>query len=261
MRESAMDLLDELGAFRGIDNTELNPARLTTLQALVVDTFNTKQMPLLKCRFRSRKNIVVHLQIPMSINEPVDFVAKLFVIGSYERELQVLRKSLDNGLGVPTVLAAQDGVILYSYIPGETLVDFINRTFDPVMIDNLASWYHDFHTVHGEIKGDPRLRNFIWNGNRLFGVDFEESHPNHWITDIAGAAASLLDTDPIFDGRKRELAWRLFRTYLSLRCSECDPAINHLFITTVADTLEQTAYHRKDNRVLKLAQEVRTDGF
>jgi tRNA A-37 threonylcarbamoyl transferase component Bud32 len=261
MVKNDMDLFDELRTFKGIDGTSLDPVRLTTLRAVLTETLGTRHTPVLKNRFRSRKNVVVHLQMPDDASHPHELVAKLFVTGSYEKELQILRKSLAHGLNVPAVLAAQNGVILTAYIPGEPLVDTINRTFDSATIDSLALWYHSYHTIHGEIKGDPRLRNFIWSNGQVYGVDFEESRPDHWITDIAGAAASLLDTDPIFDERKRALAWRFFKTYLSLRCSDCDPAINRLFIDTVADTLEVTANQRNDERILTLAKTIRTDEF
>jgi tRNA A-37 threonylcarbamoyl transferase component Bud32 len=243
---------------QGIDGTRVDVRRIDTLTALIQDRFTPNTIPKIIKQFRSKKNIVLHLYLP---DQDYNFVAKMFVTDTYEKEVAILQKSIEHGLSVPKILDARDGVILMEYLSGETLVDLINRTFDADLIQDLAEWYFHYHSVHCLTKGDPRLRNFIHNDRGLFGVDFEESSSEHWILDIAGAAASLLDTDPINDERKRQLAWNLLENYLSLKHSERDPAIDKLYIETVSHILKSTAEMRKDNQILELAKDIESRGF
>ena len=173
-----MDVLRKLeGALVGIDNISLDPAKLNTLELLLRRLYGHNFEAEIYQRFRSRKNIVIHLGVRFKNQEkPVNLVAKLFVTGYFENEIAVLRKCHEGGLPVPPVNAAENGVILMDYIPGETLTEQVNRTFDPRIIDNLANWYYKFHKIAGVVKEDPRLRNFICNENILFGLDFEEAH-------------------------------------------------------------------------------------
>ena len=148
------------------------------------------------------------------------------------------------------------------FIPGDPFVDRINKTFEPHLIDRLAEWYYNYHRVHGQIKGDPRLRNFIVQNDQIFGVDFEESREDLWMVDIGGVCASLLDTDPIFDPRKRVLSWRFLEKYLSFY--PVPPRNENLhtdFITMIADTLKQTSEWREDKKILKLSEKIRTEGL
>jgi hypothetical protein len=188
-------------------------------------------------------------------------VAKLFVTGYFENEIDLLHKCHEGGLPVPPVIASENGVILMDFVPGATLTEQINKTFDSRIIDNLANWYYNFHKITGVIKEDPRLRNFIWNENTLFGLDFEEAHEGHWMTDIGGVSASLFDTNPIYDNRKRVLAWQLLETYLSLHNLERNSDIDGQFIEKIADTLEKTSSWRQDSSIKDLAERIRRNGI
>jgi hypothetical protein len=213
-------------------------------------------------RFRSKKNIVIHLGAHSKTHEvPVSLVAKLFVTGYFENEIAILRKCHEGGLPVPRIHAAENGVIIMDFIPGVTLTEHVNRTFDSKIIDSLARWYFKFHEMTGFVKEDPRLRNFICNENMLYGLDFEEAHEGHWIIDIAGVSASLFDTDPIYDVRKRTLAWQLLETYLSLHNLERNSDIDSQFIEKIADTLEKTSHWRQDTSIKTLAERIRRDGI
>lgn len=95
----------------------------------------------------------------------------------------------------------------------------------------------------------------------IFGLDFEESREDHWMLDIAGIAASMLDTDPIFDVRKRALAWNLFDHYLSLRNLKRTSKVEKLFLKTIADVLAQTADWRNDDRIMQISNQIRQEGL
>jgi len=245
----------------GIGRIPLPSDRIDSLETLLQDTFGKEAIIENVNRLKSRKNIVLHLKLSPKNQESVDIVAKMFVVGRYDTELSLLKSSWKKGLAVPKVVEARDGVILMSFIPGETLGDKINTTFDPHLIEILAKWYYKYHTVHRQIKGDSRLRNFIYNENVLYGVGFEESCPGLWIFDIAGISASLLDTNPIFDARKRKLSWHLLDAYLSPLGQKRDTKIETEFATVIADALKQTSIWRRNNRILELSETIRTEGL
>ena len=258
-----MDKLRGLeGALVGIDDMSLDSARLDTLESLLIQEFGSDFEAEFIQRFRSKKNVVVHLLLhSKNQDESANLVTKLFVTGYFENEVELLYKCHEGGLPVPRLFRAENGVILMDYIPGETLTDYVNRTFDSTIIDTLARWYYEFHRITGQVKEDPRLRNFICNKDTLFGLDFEEAHVGHWIVDIAGVSASLLDTNPIFDKRKRALVWQLLETYLDLCNLERNQEIDKLFIETIANTLEKTSNWRHDSTIKNLAERIRKHGI
>ncbi|MFX1559041.1 MAG: hypothetical protein ACFFBL_00465 [Promethearchaeota archaeon] len=246
----------------GIDDNSLKPDRITTLEEILVENYGPEISLLSMERLKSRKNTVIHLEI-MSKEQtmPIEVVAKMFVVDKFEIELRILRSSWEMSLAVPEIVEAREGVILMDYISGEPLVDILNRTFESSLIDMLAEWYYNYHNAHDMIKGDCRLRNFIHHNGQIFGVDYEESRPGSWILDIAGSAASLLDTDPIFDVRKQKMCWTLLETYLDLIGEEKTHEIEIQFNETVADTLRQTAIWRKNDEIMSISEEIRENGI
>ncbi len=246
---------------KGIDGKSLPIQRIHTLEDIILDRFGKDVTITSVNRLRSKKNSVFHLKLLDQSSEEIDVVAKMFIEGKYENELTILSTSYTHGLSVPQILDARENVILMIFIPGEVIVDRINRTFEPKIIEQLAEWYFKFHSLYRQVKADPRLRNFIYHDEQIFGVDFEESHPGHWMIDIGGVCASLLDTNPIFDSRKRVLSWHLLDTYLSYLGEERTPSIEALFITTIADTLKQTSIWRDDATILELSERIRQEGL
>jgi len=245
----------------GIDGTPLSKERIDTLEQILSEIYGKDTVIASVSRLKSKKNAVLSLTISSTGTKIHTVVTKMFIAGQFSNELRILKTSWTQGLTVPQVIAARDGVILMEFIPGEPFVDRINRTFEPHLIDKLAEWYYNYHKVHAQIKGDPRLRNFIINEDRIFGVDFEESHEDFWMVDIAGVCASLLDTNPIFDTRKQKLSWRFLEKYLSFINLPRDETIDADFIATIADTLQQTSQWRDDQRILELSEKIRTEGL
>jgi tRNA A-37 threonylcarbamoyl transferase component Bud32 len=243
----------------GIDGKTLHPDRITTLDRMLSEEFGEKASIRSVERLKSKKNIVVHLKI--DADEPIDIVAKLFVVDRFDIEQRILKSSWEKGLAVPRVVTAENGVILMDFISGNLLVDTLNQSFNPELTDMLAKWYYNYHSAHEMVKGDPRLRNFIHQNGQIYGVDFEESRSADWMFDIGGTAASLLDTDPIFDVRKRRLCWRFLEKYLSFTGQTRTEKIDQRFITTVADVMKQTSEWRKDSEILNLSENIRQNGI
>ncbi|MDF1537989.1 MAG: hypothetical protein P1Q69_03710 [Candidatus Thorarchaeota archaeon] len=246
----------------GVDENPLQSSKLETLEKLIEGLVGPDFEVIENVRLRSKKNVVLHLILkPFGSQETVNLIAKAFVTGNYDVELKLLKQSAENGLSVPKIIAAKDGVLLLDYIEGEILVDRIHRTFDAALIDDLAHWYYDFHRSQPLLKGDPRLRNFIVADDGLFGVDFEEASKGHWTVDLGGIAASLLDTDPINDPRKRLMVWNLLDKYLELKGIERTHDIDKDYISVISETLKQTAQWRKSEVLSDLANQIQKNGI
>lgn len=246
----------------GIDGTPLPQERIDTLEEILMKKYGKDTIVASISRLKSKKNTVISLNVSSTGTKLHTVVAKMFIADRFQNELFILKKSWAQGLAVPRVLEARDDVILMEFISGDTFVDRINRTFEPHLIDKLAEWYYNYHRVHGKIKGDPRLRNFIIHDDKIFGVDFEESREDLWMVDIAGVCASLLDTTPIFDPRKRKLSWQFLEKYLSLYpVRPGGETVSTDFITTIADTLKQTSQWRDDRKILELSERIRAEGL
>ena len=243
----------------GIDGKSLHPDRIMTLEKILSEEYGEKALIKSVDRLRSKKNIVVHLKI--DAKKPLDVVAKLFVVDKFDIELRILNESWEKGLAVPKVINAENGVILMDFISGDLLVDTLNQSFEPRLVDMLAEWYYNYHSAHDMIKGDPRLRNFIHHNGQIYGVDYEESRPADWMLDIGGTAASILDTNPIFDIRKRRLCWRFLEKYLTLTGQNRTEEIDLNYTTTVADVLKQTSEWREDSEILYLSENIRENGI
>ena len=229
----------------GVDDTSLNPDRITTLEEILDEQYGPDVSLLALERLKSRKNIVVHLTIKTKEQSiPLETVAKMFVVDKFDIELQILKSSWEKLLAVPEVIEARNGVILMDYITGEPLVDVLNRTFEPSLIGMLAEWYYNYH-----------------NNGRIYGVDYEESRPDSWILDISGSAASLLDTDPIFDVRKRKMCWALLETYLDLIGEKQTSEIKAEFNETVAEILKQTAIWRNNDEIMSISEIIHENGI
>ncbi|MHA1613857.1 MAG: hypothetical protein ACTSYJ_03365 [Candidatus Thorarchaeota archaeon] len=245
----------------GIDGIPLPQERIDTLEEILLERYGKDTIIASVSRLKSKKNTVISLKISSTGTKIHTVVAKMFIASRFQNELFILKTSWAQGLVVPRVLEARDDVILMEYIPGELFVDRINRTFEPHLIDKLAKWYYSYHTTHKQIKGDPRLRNFICHDNQIFGVDFEESCSGPWMLDIAGVCASLLDTNPVFDQRKRVLSWRFLESYLSLLGKKRDESLDKEFISILADILKQTSVWRKNESILEYSEKIRAEGL
>jgi hypothetical protein len=248
------------GGLEGLDGATLPRGRLLTLERMLLDIDPDLSIISVE-RMRSRKNVVLAINLASCNGTPERYVAKLYVTEPYEKELKILRDCARKHLRVPIVMRAESGVCLMEYLEGELLVDRLNRTFDESLAEEIAAWYYSFHSLQHMIKGDPRLRNFICTSDGLYGFDFEEAAPGEWMIDIAGISASMLDTDPIFDQRKRVLAWSVLDRYLDLRGEKRNDDTATSYVNTIADTLQQTGRWRSDSRIIELSKNIRSNGI
>ena len=92
-------------------------------------------------------------------------------------EASVLRDLRGRGVAVPEVLGCKDGLLELEYLPGEPLPDVMERGgYDPdALAGALCEWFAAFYAAvpPGESRGDVNGRNFLYDGAKIYGVDFE----------------------------------------------------------------------------------------
>ena len=101
------------------------------------------------------------------------------------------------------------------------------------IIKSLAGWLTDFHKAFYYkklIRGDCSLRNFMWDGHFVWGLDLEDCRKGRPVEDVADACSSVLASSPEFTEEKVDLC-RL----LILKYKELAP------ITSLEDVAEETA--------------------
>lgn len=75
----------------------------------------------------------------------------------------------------------------------------------------LIEWLKSFNLETGFIMSDDNLRNFLWTGNGVVGIDFEDAVEGDVKKDIGNIAAYVVSYDPCFTEYKLELAKELLR--------------------------------------------------
>jgi len=118
-------------------------------------------------------------------------------------EAAFLRELRAGGAAVPAVLACREGVLVMEVLPGEPLPDVIERGgYDAgALAGALCEWFGGFYGAvaavpdgtAGEARGDVNGRNFLWDGARVYGVDFEERCFGSMARD-AGRLAAFIET-------------------------------------------------------------------
>jgi len=153
----------------------------------------------LKLKFKSKRNTVL---LRNNIVEKHCASVELANI-----ELQILEQLKKAGVNVPQVYSQNGAVLKMEYIPGKTLPDLIEEYEASVTTDELScngvameiiKWFDDFYRAVAteEIRGDVNGRNFIFNNNQCWGVDFEERIYGTKEQDIGRLIAFVLTYDP-----------------------------------------------------------------
>ena len=124
---------------------------------------------------------------------------------------------------MPAVLDCREGVLVMERLPGEPLPDVIERGgYDAgALAGALCEWFGGFYGavaavpdgVAGEARGDVNGRNFLYDGARVYGVDFEERCFGSMARD-AGRLAAFIETyesrDPQRQGMLAQALMHMF---------------------------------------------------
>lgn len=127
-------------------------------------------------------------------------VRKLFASPEdWQQELAVLHALAGHDL-CPKILASVPGVLLLEYVASPTLLDELERQeqegFSAAPWLALRRWLERVHQQTGLCPGDGNLRNFLWSGFLIHGVDFEGYRPAPLNDALAEIAAYIIEYSP-----------------------------------------------------------------
>ena len=232
-------------------------------------------MVLESCRigevFPSRKNKVFRVEIGDRIivvkEFPQDARSRL------RRELEMLKRCHGAGIAVPEPISTHGDAVLMEYIEGPSLAE----SFDLIaakdaksersteesrvtIVDGLASWLASFHRSVGfeMYRGDSILKNFILSGDKVYGIDFEESGKGDPIQDVGQACSYILSSNPPFTDAKFGFVTDLTARYWEKVGRDRSADLPE----SIAQGLEHYAPFRSDRqRLLEWAHRMRMNGM
>ena len=140
-------------------------------------------------------------------------------------EASILRELRGRGIAVPSVIACRDTLLILEYLPGEPLPDLIERgAYEPQTLARaLCDWFAAFYAAipSAELRGDVNGRNFLYDGVKIYGVDFEERCYGPRARD-AGRLAAFLTTYHSPDPARQAVLAEAFTQEFSVRFA-CAP--------------------------------------
>lgn len=128
-----------------------------------------------------------------------------------EEEASFLQFLREKGIRVPKVYLQVEELLFLEYIQGSNCCDFINSEQKEedihLLLREMANWLSKFHNSkqaghYTLLKGDCNLRNFLWTGEKIYGLDFEEVVYGCRWTDIGEICSFILNTKPAFTQKK-----------------------------------------------------------
>jgi tRNA A-37 threonylcarbamoyl transferase component Bud32 len=146
-------------------------------------------------RFYSKRNEVVlrdghvHKHIP---NAP--------------QEAAILKFLSEHGVRVPQVISCTENLLVLEHLPGETLPDLIEHgAYNPAnLAQALCDWFAAFYAAcPGKSRGDVNGRNFLYDGNVIDSVDFEDALAPGSPARDGGRLAAFLATYETHDKKKQ----------------------------------------------------------
>ncbi|MGI6413036.1 MAG: hypothetical protein ACOXZ5_05175 [Syntrophomonadaceae bacterium] len=199
----------------------------------------------------SRRNQVYLVEAITQKGIAEKLVVKINSCCMAQQEACRLRELRQKGIKVPAVKWSNHQIIIMEYIIGTLLEGIINRT-DWLNQDKwlkcLVAWLGRLHSIRnpeGQVLCFPdlNLRNFIYTGESIFGLDFEEWVWDRPERDLGGLAAFILNNNPMFTPAKYEVVNRLLKNYQEVNQVDLNRVREHLILE-----MRRAANRRKEQR-------------
>jgi len=169
----------------------------------------------------SLRNKVFYVEAFTKENKEQRYIIKEHINSSTGDEVFFLNALQRQGINVPQIIWHDGRVIVMEYVQGVLLTDLLN---DPtadrdLWINELAKWLRQLHgmiDVSDEIclsRSDLNLRNFIFDGRKFYGVDFEDICFFPPERDLGVICAFILNNDPMFEQWKYRVCGSLISAY------------------------------------------------
>lgn len=159
--------------------------------------------------FKSKKNRVY-------LDSDSSTVIKIFSKASNcKQEFDILTYLYNRGITVPRVIIADKKRIEIEYIPSVTYADIADNLTEE-QAESLVNWLTLFYELTAHIPFDLNLRNFLWDGTKCIGIDFEDKPINaSKETAFGEILAYFVSYSPEFSKNKKQGALFLLK-YMKL---------------------------------------------
>ncbi len=171
-------------------------------------------------RLRSKRNNVFKVEL---IREDTTIKAVLKIYeGKQSKEnckkeyenLTIMKK---NNIPAPDIIHFAQDWMLLTYIEGKLIVDLVDTLDSGGWVEALAHWLSDFHKLQKSgisyLKSDSNLRNFVYDGKKVYGLDFEQIEYGDPIEDLADICFFMLTNRPALVKAKDTMVRKLIASY------------------------------------------------
>ncbi|MCL2494154.1 MAG: hypothetical protein FWE98_00675 [Oscillospiraceae bacterium] len=139
-------------------------------------------------------------------------------------EASILRALRGAGVAVPEVIACRGNLLVLETLPGAPLPEVIEGGgYEPhALALALCDWFAAFYAAapaptgaEGECRGDVNGRNFLYDGQKIYGVDFE-ARCHGPVSRDAGRLAAFIETYETRGGAVAEKQTALSQAFMRL---------------------------------------------
>ncbi|MGB9936123.1 MAG: RIO1 family regulatory kinase/ATPase [Methanobacterium sp.] len=168
-------------------------------------------------KFTSYRNEVYKIKLT-SANNTSFAVMKIYSNASNcESEHKNLIKLKNNYIKVPNILGKYKNKLFLEYIEGNTINDLLQKQDMGNWIEKFGELMSNIHKIEDKkgkvLKEDCNLRNFLWNNNQIYGIDFEKTTYGDPKEDIGNICYFLLNNSPSWTDQKKIIMLRFLRAY------------------------------------------------
>lgn len=189
------------------------------------------------------------------------------------KEFSILTRCYARSLPVPRPMSIHTRAVVMESLSGETVAEALDSVWlrdGPTsadegaklldIADGLGEWLAGYHALFefGLTRGDATMKNFLVSGDRIVGIDFEESSEEDVIRDLGEMCSSILSMHPMFTVDKFAFCRRLSERYFVLTGAERDADLS----TATAKALKHYASFRIDGgELVARAAVIESDGL
>ena len=169
----------------------------------------------------SLRNNVFYVEAVTKENKEQRYIIKEHINSSTGDEVFFLNALQRQGINVPQIIWHDGKIIIMEYIQGILLTDLLNdqEADRDLWINELAKWLRKLHgliDVSDKVclsMSDLNLRNFIFDGRKFYGIDFEDICFYPPERDLGVICAFVLNNDPMFEQWKYRVCGLLISAY------------------------------------------------
>ena len=170
-------------------------------------------------KFKSKRNNVYKVKIHSGMENRIAIMKKYNMDNEdlSEKEFKNIKMLQKSGISIPKIIYKSNDSIFLEYIQGELIEDLVERQCIGNWIDEFALWLANFHKISNKtgnlLKMDVNLRNFIYNRDKIYGLDFEDVCYGDIRTDLGNICFFTLTNTPSFTKEKHMIMRRFLQSY------------------------------------------------